>query len=279
MKKVKIIDKIIMERYTPGERKIKNKIDLDRVYEELTQDFVIKLEKNEVFSMQYLDNYLKRNRKFYDSSELKGLSASILSKYSEKKLEEIKKEEGIKDQIVVGRDCNLVSGYMIGISRVTFGIDYFNEGLDEICNKYKKREDFLKLKEELSNKFDLDDIIIFFDTGYSGKQNLIISRICNFKNPYLVLGNSYRSDEYYKKNFDIFDFKCLDIKTKSMESVFHPIDPFTKVNKIEKSKLNKQILDFCLSSYVATRSKDLDTFVKKYEKVKDKYKDKLKDIL
>ncbi len=247
MDKSDLIDHVIEKRYKPGLREFKNKLKIDDINLKEIKETI-----NENF-----DNYLFP---IYN-----GILNTIYAKEYDEKLKEIMEKYSVDKKIVLGRDCNLFSGYMIGCSRICFDFGYnyteLKENLkliDYVINRglIDCRSDFRKLKKEIYENFDIDEPVIICDTGFSNTQQVILAKYLKFKEPILVLGKSHaRSCDF--KSFD------LEIECSFLESPYHPIDPYKEINKINKkinlsNKEKENIYLYCLTTEEMLKNKSID---------------------
>ncbi len=299
----KLIDKVISSRYRCDKRKIKIKTKIDFNHEYLEHcisnikkdiklsDFIV---ENDIF----IPSYDKAKDPIID-----GINNVIYSKIYNNLLRRLKKNLKIKQTFVIGRDCNLISGEMIGASTMTFewnGIRYTDfrkdcEKINKSIEKYKNRNDFQKLKERILKKYDPEKDSIFCDIGMTITQPYFLSKYLNFKDPKFVLAyyigeikekeikNNWIKIKDYHEN-SIYELEILDNSSSFsvlnlIETDFHPIEPYEKVDEMKKiSKLKHGcFIDYyvssalyCISSEIIRKTKDLE---KGIEKINDKLND------
>ncbi len=256
----KFVDKVIKKRYFPGQRNIKNKLDLDKInFDEI----------KELFKIDF-DIYL--------SSIGNALLNVIYSKKYDSILDKLMEEKGVDQKIVVGRDCNMLSGYMVGCSRECFDIFKYYELkknpklIDYVIDKklLDSKRDFKKLKEEIHNNFDLNDTTVICDTGFSDVKLTTLAKYLGFKEPILVLGEG----NFVTKEFETIN---LGIRCSYLESSYHPIEPYKEINKVVKKedlseKEKEDIYLYCLATEEFMKNKNFD---KALDKIFYKYTKKL----
>ena len=248
MNQNEFINYVIEERYKPGLRKIKNKVRLD---DNTCLEEIMKTLKND-FDICY-------------SPIGNAILNTIYAKKFDEYVESIMKDENIDNKIVIGRDCNLLSGYMVGCSRECFNFGYTYSELKEdtnlidyIINKklVDSRSDFRNLKREIYENFDVDEPVIICDTGLSDTQQVILAKYLKFKDTILVLGEGH---------FNTREFKTINLGIKSsyLESQYHPIKPYKEINKIVKkdnlSKTERENIHlYCLVTEELMKNKSVD---------------------
>jgi len=108
---IDFINKVVEKRYKPGFREFK----INKEYFGIT--------KNE------LKELITEKFDVCPKPIFEGLLNSNYAKKFNNKIEEYMKENNIKQKVVLGRDCNLIPGYMIGCSGCCFNInslDYYS---------------------------------------------------------------------------------------------------------------------------------------------------------
>ena len=131
MENIDFINKVVEKRYKPGFREFK----INKEYFGIT--------KNE------LKELITEKFDVCPKPIFEGLLNSNYAKKFNNKIEEYMKENNIKQKVVLGRDCNLIPGYMIGCSGCCFNIN----SLDYYSLRSLISENLIKKEENIN--FDL----------------------------------------------------------------------------------------------------------------------------
>ncbi len=263
--KLNFINKVIEKRYKPGFRDF----EINYNYEEIT--------KNE------LKELIKEKIGICPQPIFEGLLNSNYSKKFNHKIEEYMKENNIKQKIVLGRDCNMIPGYMIGCSGYCFTIgnlnyydirELFLEDVGELDHLTKKvkmelqnREDVIKCKQELEKNLDLNKPVAICDVGHLGLQAKFVSNLFEIKDSHILISYNLNVIENVK-GFDI----TLDlIETEK----YHPLKSYKKINEV-KPKLNSifkkfllkdDIFLYCLTTEENLKNRTLEKTLNKIDKI------------
>jgi len=292
----KLINDVIKTRYDCRKRKLKIKTNLNS-YENFKES-ICKLPTNLKIDSFIEDESIIFNSTI-DSPIIDGINNTFFSKIYNLQLKELKKSDGIKQTFVFGRDCNMINGEMIGVSSHTFIFKNYFYGdlrenfkvIDKLINEkiVDEREDFRKMKKNILDKYDLEKPTVFCDTGLTITQPYFISKYLGFKEPVYVLGDYFNRKVRSKneKRFgikytdkhknEIVELKVLDyysggfwdVDLNVLETSYHPIKPFEKINQIERYDPVKDLEEYictslyCLSSETIRKTKDLEKGIEK----------------
>jgi hypothetical protein len=269
--KIDFINKVVEKRYKPGFREFK----INKEYVEIT--------KNELKEL-IRDKFWICPKPIFE-----GLLNSNYAKKFNNKIEKYMKENGIKYKIVLGRDCNMIPGYMIGCSGDCFTVDDLNyydirllfleeiESLEYLSKRVKEglqnREDVVKCRKELEKNFDLNEPVVICDVGCLGLQARLISDLFSIKEPHILV--SYNLNVI--KGVDGFDISIDLLETER----YHPVESFKKFDEVipklsKKQNIFRKIKNFfieddlflyCLTTEENIKNRTLEKTLNKIDKL------------